>query len=497
MKTKNIKGKIAYLAKRLVFFFALSFTVNTYSQQDLTIHLMPIIPQSSYTNPAFQPIPKWYIGFPALSSVYMGIGHSGFAYNDLFHHNTVEDSLNVTIGNMISKLAKVNYLSTNLSEELLCFGFKAGKGYFDFSYGIKANFQFSYPRDLIKLAWQGNGQFVGSKADFSGIGINASLYKELAIGYSRNVKIDNQNFVFGIRVKMLNGLMNVYTQKSTATWGIDQSDFGYSMNTNFKINMDIPTSAAESLDSMGSNTYNGGNNNLTASQFIFNPTNKGYGVDLGASYKYSNKWTFGLSVLDLGFINWKTGSGSSVRNYSSNVSNFNFDGIDISQFLGMNDSLQKIKTKAYEDSLKNIFKIKSTQNSYKAPLGTKFYLTAEYSLTRHDVAGLLFRGEMLNGRLHPSATVSYNKWFGNMFSASLSYSMENRSYNNVGLGMALNLGPWQIYVLTDNFYCLINPEGTKTINLHFGWNFIFGYKESKPNETMYRDYPDMPKAEKQ
>jgi hypothetical protein len=490
----NIKN--TYRKKFALFFFALIFTINAYSQQDLTINLMPIIPQSSYTNPAFQPIPKFYIGFPALSSVYLGINHSGFAYNDLFHYNTVEDSLNLTMGNMISKLAKVNYLSANLDEELLAFGFRAGKGYFNFSFGVKANFQFSYPRDLIKLAWQGNGQFVGNQADFSGIGINASLYEELALGYSREVKIFNQNFTIGGRVKILDGLMNIYTPTSVATWGINQGDFGYTTNTNFKLDMDLPSSTIEGVDSMGSKTYNGGNSSISASNFLFNPSTLGLGLDLGASYKMNDKWTFGASVLDLGYINWKAGGGSNVGNYSSNVNNFTFDGIDVSQFLGASDSVQKVKETNYEDSLKNIFKIKSSHNSYKAPLGTKFYLTAEYSLNRHNDVGLLFRGETLNGTLHPSETVSCNKWFGNMFSASLSYSIENRSYNNVGIGMALNLGPWQIYLLTDNFNCLFNPEGTKTINIHCGMNFIFGYREVKPNSTMYRDSPDMPKAQR-
>jgi hypothetical protein len=490
----NLKNM--YKEKFAVFFLALMFTVNAYSQQDLTINTMPIIPQSSYTNPAFQPIPTTYIGFPALSSVYFGFCNTGFKYKDLFHYNTAEDSLNLTMGNMISKLAKVNYLSANLDEELFAFGFRAGKGYFDFSYGVKANFQFAYPRDLIKLAWQGNGQFVGNQADFSGIGINASLYKELALGYSRQVKIDNENFTVGGRIKILSGLANIYTQSSDATWGISQSDFGYNTSTNFKVNMDLPNSAIEGLDSMGSKTYNSGNNNNSVSQFLFNSSNFGLGVDLGAAYKLNNQWNFGASVLDLGFINWKEGGGSNVGNYSSNVNNFNFDGVDFAQFIGLSDSLQKVKQKNMEDSIKNIFKIKSSHNSYKSPLGTKFYLTAEYSLTRHDVAAVLFRGEMMDGKLHPSETVSYNKWFGNSFSASVSYSIENRSYNNVGLGMALNLGPWQLYILTDNFYCLLNPEGTKTVNLHFGMNFIFGYKEVKPNAIYYRDGSDLPKAEK-
>jgi len=484
-----MKIKKTHKVRTAVIFFALALAFNAYSQQDLTINTMPIIPQSSYTNPAFKPIPKWYIGFPALSSVYVGVGHSGFAYDDLFHLNTVDDSLQLTDQKMINKLGKVNYLSTHASEEILCFGFKARKSYFSFSYGIKANVQFSYPRDLIKLADKGTGQFVGGTADFSGIGVNASLYKEFAIGFSRDVKIFNQNFTLGARVKILRGLMNVYNKPNNITMGINSDDFAYTANANGTINMTVPDSMAIMLDHLGDSTYNKGGGNLDAQKFIFNPTNKGVGIDLGASYKLNDKWTFGASVLDLGYINWQTGSGSSVRNYAISSSNFVFDGVDLSQFIGVSDSVQKIKQKEMLDSLGKYFKVNTTKNGYKAPLGTKFYLTAEYSLTKHDIAGLLLHGEMLNGVLHPSATVSYNKWFCNMFSASLSYSIVNRSYSNVGFGMALNLGPWQIYLLTDNFYCLLKPETTQTINLHFGMNFIFGYRAKKPDASLYQETP--------
>jgi hypothetical protein len=101
----------------------------------------------------------------------------------------------------------------------------------------------------------------------------------------------------------------------------------------------------------------------------------------------------------------------------------------------------------------------------------------------------MLRNEMLNGASHPSATVSYNKWFFNALSASVSYSMVNRSYMNLGFGMALNMGAFQMYAITDNFYCLFYPERSRTVNVHFGFNFIFGYKEKKPTESLFEDTP--------
>jgi hypothetical protein len=481
-----------FILKALVAAFILSnsFVKNSIAQQDNTIHLMPIVPQANYTNPAFQPIPTWYFGFPALSSVYAGIGHSGFAYRDLIKRRS-DDSLELRMDHMVSKLGKRNYVSMNLMEEWLAFGFRYKKNYFNFSVSDKASFRFAYPRDLISLLWKGNGQFVGKTLDLSGIGVNASYYREYALGFSRDVKILKQDFIVGGRIKYLNGLMDVWTKKNNVTVQINEDDFAHTANTDFLVNMTIPDSIAMGLDSAGSDSsYFGG---VDAKQFLFNNKNKGLGVDLGAYYKLNDKFSFGLSLLDFGYIHWKPGGGSSTRNYTSNVKDFTYDGIDVDQFFNEADTVVSQQMNQIGDSLANIFKINQSKDGYWAPLPTKIYMTGMYSLTPHDKVGLLIRSEFFNNGIHPSLTVSYNKWFFNMLSATASYSIMNRSYMNLGFGLALNLGPWQTYVTTDNLYCLFDPEGTRTVNLHFGVNFIFGYKEKKANESLYQDTPQTPK----
>lgn len=488
MKTTN-----KFILKALVAVFILSgvFAKNSRAQQDNIIHLMPIIPQANYTNPAFKPTPTWYFGFPALSSLYLGIGHTGFAYRDLIKKRS-DDSLELRMDNMVDKLGKRNYVSLNVMEELLAFGFRYKKNYFNFSLTDKASFRFAYPRDLISLAWKGNGQFVGKTLDLSGIGVNASYYREYALGFSRDVKILKQNFVVGGRVKYLNGLMNVWTKKNDVTVQINEDDFAHTANTDFLVNMCAPDSLIMQIDSINGDSIHekGG---IDAQQFFFNNTNKGLGIDLGVYYKLNDKFSFGLSLLDFGYIHWKTGGGSSTRNYTSTVKDFTYDGIDINEFFNEADTVISQQMNQIGDSLANIFKINQSKNGYSAPLPSKIYLTGMYSLTPHDKVGLLIRSEFFNGGIHPSFTVSYNKRFFNMLSASASYSIMNRSYMNLGFGLALNLGPWQTYVTTDNLYCLFDPEGTRTVNLHFGFNFIFGYKEKKANESLYQDTPQTPK----
>jgi hypothetical protein len=483
------------LTKIIVLLLLTGFTTGSMAQMDNTIHLLPIIPQSSYTNPAFKPKAKFYIGFPVLSSVYMGLAHSGFAYRDLISRDPVNsDSLDLTMDNVMKKLAENNYLSMNLNEELLAFGFKVKKSYFSFSCTEKASFRFGYPKDLIGLGWKGNGQFVDTLGtsrtmDLSGFGINFSYYHELALGFMHDVRIKTQTVTVGARVKYLKGVMNVWTQKNDLTIDIGEDDFAHAANTGFLINVCGPDSMMMMIDSINGDSINEEFVFAHPEDYIFNNSNTGYGIDLGAFYKLNKDFSFGASVLDLGYISWKTGGTSATRNYSSNVTDFVFDGIDINQFFNQNDSVNQERFNAIVDSLSDIFKITTTKNSYRAPLNTKIYLTAIYTITKHDKVGLLMRSEFFNKRMYPSFTVSYNKWFGNMLSAAVSYSIMNRSYLNLGFAMALNLGPWQTYVGTDNLYCLFDPEGTRTVNVHFGINFIFGYKEAKPNYSLFRDIP--------
>ena len=95
--------------------------------------------------------------------------------------------------------------------------------------------------------------------------------------------------------------------------------------------------------------------------------------------------------------------------------------------------------------------------------------------------------------------VAYNYHLGNFLSATASYSIYNRSYSNLGLGVSVNLGPVEIYCLTDNILAFgtlnprenfisntsnsINIDAKKVRNgqIHFGLNLTFGReKKEKP-----------------
>ena len=441
----------------------IGFNFASFAQQDLTIQNMQIVPQSNNNNPANIPTPKVYISFPALSSFYFGLSSSGFAYKDVITRRA-DDSLAINPDNLLSKMAKTNFLSLNLNEEIFSFGFKLlKKNYFSFSVSTKMTARFAYPLDLFQFLIKGNGAFLGQTADFSGIGINASAYTEYAMGFSR---IINKKLTIGIRPKFIYGIANVYTNKSDLSILTDAVDYTINAQGNLRVN-----------SSLDSNFYSN-SKNLNPKNVLLNNKNTGYGIDLGAQYEITPKIVVGASIVDLGRITWN----ANTRNFQTGSMAYSFSGIDLNDFFSKTDTVNPFQK--ITDSLKKTFKVTENNKSYSTSLPTKIYLTGMFKLTKHDKVGVLFRGELFNNQLYPAYSASLSHQFGNMLNLTASYSILNRSYSNVGVGMALNFGFWQIYLTSDNVLGAMYPTTIKNVIFHFGMNFIFGYKPKKDNEDV-------------
>jgi len=436
---------------------------NLKAQNDVSIHLMQIVPQSIYTNPSFTPQAKVYVGLPAISSIYFGISHSGFAYKHLVKRRA-DDTLYFDVDNMLNKMGKRNFLSLNYNHELMAFGFKISKNYFSFSASEKISARIAYPKDIFSLLWKGNTQFIHDPADFSGIGANFSHYREFAFGMNREI-IDN--LTVGLRAKILFGMANGWTEKSKITLATDPATYDLTVNSHIILNASLPDAVWDTAVSFDPLKY------------AFNNSNKGLAFDIGATYKINDKFTVAASVLDLGKIKWTTGT----RNFSSNDVTFTFEGIDLNDFFGK-DSTAPDGVDVLVDSLAKTFEFKETQNNYSNWLPPIIYLTGMYNLTNKDKIGALVRADIFNGGIHPSLTLSYNKRFFNMLHACATYSVMNRSFMNLGFGLSLQLGNFQIYAFNDNIYGTIFPTSTRNANIHFGFNLVFGYKEKAPEAPL-------------
>ena len=68
------------------------------------------------------------------------------------------------------------------------------------------------------------------------------------------------------------------------------------------------------------------------------------------------------------------------------------------------------------------------------------------------------------------------------------YSITRGSYVNLGAGLTAKLGPFQLYLETDNLLAC-NYTNTQSANARFGINLLFGHKDHKKKKKAAEEEP--------
>jgi len=460
--------------KKLILLITILASFGAKAQQDLNLYYMENVTQRMYLNPAFKPKAKFFIGIPALSSIYIDHMNTTLTPNTLFETSGAISTLKV--GDLKKAIKNNNYLGLSTKIDLISFGFKAKKNYFSLNITENLFFRMNLSRGLLEIPLNGNANFSQNNGtiDLNNFGVDASHYREFGLGWQREL---NDKLSIGAKFKVLTGLVNVYTKKSSFKIVTDPTTFDITATGE----MDIRTSGFDTTSYLSNGDIN---------SYISNAKNLGFGLDLGATYVLNDKITLDASVVDLGFISWATDN----LNYKSNNGNFVYSGLDLTEIIyagsASSDSLDaqidRIKTRA-----ENEFNLTNNNDKYSSPLLTRIHLGGTYELydtKKHGAKlGVLIQSEIYQKRLRPSFTLSYNQSVGRLLNATASYSMVNSGFNNLGLGMSLNLGALQFYVSTDNIFATqmtefksggyriaMYPSSSKKTHVHFGFNFTFG-----------------------
>jgi len=480
----------------LIFLIFFTWSFSAFAQQNQTMYYMGV-PQSRFMNPALQSSCNIYIGIPGINSAYLGVSNNSVGFEDIIFKGTglYSDSLisilhpSYDIDAFLAKLKPENRIAPEVYVSLLSFGFRAGENFFFLDIADRVNSHISFPKDLATLVLKGNADFINSPADFSSLSASATYFREIGVGFSREF-IDN--LVIGVKAKMLFGNANVSLQNDGFNLEIDESNlFSHTINADLSLNFGYPVEVFRDpetgyIDSLAVQEPDEG--------MIFNFGDPGFGIDIGAVYNINEQFSVSASVVDLGFISWK----EDVTNLRVKGS-YEFEGIDVSSMLVAGD------TSSFDDAIDNItdtllviFDPEDSNDPFKTYLPTKIYIGASYQLNENIGFGILSKTLIENGKLWESFTMSANVQAGGFLSTSLSYSITNSTFNNVGFGLSLRGGPIQFYFVTDKLFyklsrfnfpndgqassSILLPSNLSSFNFRFGLNLVFGCKVKRPND---------------
>ncbi|MDR1886687.1 MAG: DUF5723 family protein, partial [Prevotellaceae bacterium] len=414
----------------LMLFSCLCLSAGVYAQQNMTLYQMHDIIQSNSLNPSVASDCRWNIGFPALGNISVAAGLP-IAYNDLDAGKEYIDG-----NKFLSSLGKTNLLSSNISLNILTVGYRAGDTYYQFTMNEKASAKVSFSRDPFELILKGNAPYAGKILE-SEFALSLAVYRE----YGLNVAHDFGNDLWlGARAKLLFGRVGAHSANSAFSFYTDPMTYALKLNSDLLVRASIP-GTVEIDPSDG--TVNVFKSEIEAKHFIFNPINMGGAIDLGLNKVFESGWNFSASVLNIGMINWSKNthkfSQKSTLNYTGPTSGIN-------------------SWSDFTDTLKSAINFNYTgDEAFSQWLAPEIMVGLSYPVAEYLRAGVTGYSAISSAGMPWAITATALTDNTSHVYGALSYTVTNNSFVNIGAGLGISLGAFNIHAMTDNLLALFNP----------------------------------------
>lgn len=350
---------------------------------------------------------------------------------------------------------------TNTSFNLFSVGVRLNPsiGAFAFSINDVLSVDFTVPSALSQLALSGNP--LGSSYNFNDTKADAWWLRSYSLSYAREITEIPQNIfskiAAGITFKMVQGFAYVQSQ---------QVNTSFSTGNQGQITVDANSSVLSAFSKDFGVKYSYDTTTTKSKKSPFpSPAGSGLGIDFGLSASIGDTWNFGLSVTDIGSINWD-------KNTALTTSSGSFTLTDLTQ-------------KSQTDSLKNKFKGNSDSiASFSTNLPTALRLGASYKFN--------FGANSWPGTLLVAMDINkgFNDMPGNSTKTSFSLGAEWKPMDWIpfirtgisigGLtgfhwaaGIGIDTGVLEFNLATDDMPIIVSPNSAKYVSvaLNSRWKF--------------------------
>ena len=455
--------------KHTLVVFGLLLSNLIYSQNKQILFGFAEMPNTLMVNPGAETNFEFHGGIPALSGFSFNIGATKGTMSDLFlKDNTAFSS---KFENLTQTLTNRDFLSFNMQVDILNGGYRLDeKTYLSFGMYQEIDFIGYYPKDIIEVLYYGNQPSLNKTIHFSDLKFRGEMLGVLHAGLSYKM---NKKLNVGGRFKLYSGSLHISSNNNGGTFSTDLGvNNVYTHNVS---NVNVKTNSSGFFDSEE-------NLNVKINDVIGNTIlskNMGVGVDVGFTYHHSPQVEFTGSILDIGFVSYSKNN----RNLTV-TGNHQFDGVNL---------LYDSNNTDYWSQLDSDFKAnvprETNSDSYTVWRPIKLNGAMRYSFGRartskecydetykeyyNNSVGLQLFATTRPLSTQVAATVFLEKSIGEKFHAKFTYTIDDFSMTNIGVGLSTQMGIFQMYGLVGNVLKLSDLTEATTASLQFGFNLIF------------------------
>jgi hypothetical protein len=438
------------MRKLFAFFIFLLCLRPAQAQQELGLVFLTHLAQvPTQANPATFTDNRFNLALP---NIQLGFQNSAFSLGDLLRTHAGGGKsivLDQALGNMSPT---GNFLRSSVSINGAALSFQLlNKVQLSFFQNTQVDFQLGYGKDLPDLIWRGNGAFLGRTMEI-GPSVNFLAFNEYGVGLA--VKL-HEKFTAGVNVKYLNGLVGVRTISAGLSMMTSEEYYQLNVQSDMVFRTGGLTDVFNDRDVLAD----------TSTEGIINGGNNGIGLDIGMSIKVLPRLSVDLVMQDVGKIYWSKNALEQVSNGS-----YQFDGLEIRPFDENSDASDAMLDL---DSISSLLEFKASSKPFYTQLPQRFSFIGRYELNPRLMAGAAFHYESWNNINNVAVTAYLQKQIANLFYVGIMPGWHARHSFVLGANATLQLGPFQLFAITDNLLMLIDPIHGQTTNFRAGFNIAF------------------------
>jgi hypothetical protein len=453
--------------KKFVIIFVFVFTVNIFSQNKQVLYDFAGVPQTLLLNPGLETNLKFHVGLPFLAGFSLEIGSTGFSAADLFAADS--RNINLKIRDVLATIDASDHLKINSQIEIFSVGYRFNeKTYISAGFYQELDAVGYLPKDILALASEGNAAYLNKSFSVSQVLYNVDFLGVLHAGITKEV---NKKLTVGGRFKIYSSALHLESTNNSGTLTTASGANNVYIQYLNNVNAEFRTAGLTKIKK-----YREDSN--TSISNVFLGENLGVGLDFGITFHISPQLQFSGSMIDVGFVNYT----KDIKN-TTTTGSFTFEGIELEL---------DVPNRDYWNELESAFKAQvlttDNQDSYVSWRPIKINAALKYSFGKkrskycYDNTFKEFYTDAFGAQLYTvsrplkrqfAGTVFYEKSFSNKLHAKVTYTVDDHSYYNIGLGISAQVGKINFYGILDNIAELSDVSDANSASLQFGFNLLF------------------------